>query len=109
MCTSYVLAHKATAQDFLEELSVAQQDNAYTAICAVILAKVPLPEPFESTEGHEYDVTFEEIRDICDLLAKITSDASIYTIVQKIADTFVAAERRHKFSAAANLRHNRPS
>jgi hypothetical protein len=91
-------AHKGTAFDFINTLDRDSRDQALNSICTFIFEKVSPSEPFEGDAGYEYDVTFEEIRDICDLVMEISSDVLIYGSIRQIADTIVSAQRHHKFS-----------
>ena len=82
-------AHKVTALELISELPSPQRDEAYAEICEFILRKKPFSDPYEVVEGQGYDVTFEEIVDICELLDQMDHDAAIYHFVKCISDSVV--------------------
>ncbi len=91
-------AHKQTALELISELPVHPRDEAYARICETILRKRPLSEPYDYSKGQGYDVTYEDIVDICDLLHRMDNDSHIYHFVECISDSVTCRHRKDRFS-----------
>jgi len=92
-------AHQQTALDQIAQLPQRDRDAAYAEICEFILTKHSSFEPHEHVPGTGYDLTYEEMIDICELLGKMEYDAMIYRFIEAIADTLVARRYRDQYSA----------
>jgi hypothetical protein len=91
------VSHAPTAMDALGELSGLLKDGAILKAGSFLLRKVPLSEPFEHTPGHSFDVSYEEISDICSLAKHCESDNVVYVLIESIADS-VAGKYRDNYS-----------
>ncbi len=92
-------AHQQTALDQIAQLPQRDRDAAYAEICEFILTKHSSFEPHEHVPGTGYDLTYEEMIDICELLGKMEYDAMIYHFIEAVADTLVARRYRDRYSA----------
>jgi len=91
-------AHRVTAFETINELSINKRDLAYARICGFILTKCLPSDPYEEVSGQAYKhLTFEDIIDICDILHKIDQDDIIYYFINMICDT-VNIYRNRRFS-----------
>ena len=91
-------AHQQTALDQIAQLPQHYRDAAYAEICEFILTKHNSFEPHERVPGTGYDLTHEEMIDMCELLGKMEYDAMIYRFIEAIADTLVARRYRDRYS-----------
>ncbi|MDR0139571.1 hypothetical protein RFW18_17595 [Metabacillus idriensis] len=100
---SLYLAHKLTAFDLLEELPPYIRDSAILNIVDHILTKNMTNEPYESVSGIGFDLNYEELVDICELIAKTDSDSLIYKFIGDIADSMDSRKFRNNFSHSQRL------
>lgn len=91
-------AHRQTALDCISDLPRSYRDEAYAKICELLLSHQPPSEPYAAVTGHVYDISYEEIVDICELLKLMDHDNSIYHFIESIVDSVVAGRRRRDFS-----------
>lgn len=82
-------AHGPTALDLVLELPPSGRDAAYRRICLFLLRKKPPSDPYQSVSGQAYDVTFEELVDVCGLLEGLEEDRAIVRFVRHIADSII--------------------
>ncbi len=91
-------AHAQTCLEAISQLLPSEKDDAYWAICIVVLRKQPADEPYDPIPGRGYDISFTDIVDICGLLELMESDSSIYFLIRCISETVVSAEYKNRFS-----------
>lgn len=91
-------AHQLTTLEQVAALPQPYRDNAYGDICTFILQKLPPPEPFEALWGHEYQLKYEEVIELCSLLTRMESDSAIYSFIDHIVNSILAGRKRGLFS-----------
>ncbi len=91
-------AHPQTALEEISKLPLPIRDEAYEQICHFILSKQPDSDPFEGYPRHGFDVTYEETVTICELLELIDGDSTIYSFIEKIADSVTSPRARSVFT-----------
>lgn len=89
-------AHRKITFEQISELPYPQRDEAYYKICEFILRKQPPSEPYETLLGQGYNITYEEIVDICEILKLIEADYIIYELIGSISDS--VWRRKNSFS-----------
>ncbi|MDC7767147.1 hypothetical protein POL82_27070 (plasmid) [Priestia aryabhattai] len=97
---SLYLAHKLTAFDLLKELPSNIKDNAILNIVEYILTKHMPNEPYETVSGMGYDLDYEELVDICELIDETSSDSLMYKFINDIADSIDTRKFRNNYSHA---------
>jgi hypothetical protein len=73
------------------------RDQAIAVTCLFICRKHSGWEPYETAPGQGFDLTYEEIVEICDMLQLAERDDYIYMLIRAIGDT-VADKRREKYT-----------
>jgi hypothetical protein len=91
-------AHKTTAFETILELPISQRDKAYGEICDFILCKQIPSDPYENSPGQCYDIIYEEIVDICEILELMDHDGTIYHYIECISDSLCSNRLRDHFS-----------
>jgi hypothetical protein len=91
-------AHRQTALDCISDLPRRYRDEAYAKICELLLSRQPPSEPYAAVAGHVYNVSYEEIVDICELLKLMDHDNSIYYFIESIVNSVVTGRRRRDFT-----------
>lgn len=95
---SLYYAHKTTALEDIAKLPKPRHDQALTGICEFILTKKFLSDPYEEAQGKGYDVSYEELIDICELLSYMTVDRAIYNQIEAIADSISSNRGRERYT-----------
>ncbi|MDA8228936.1 MAG: hypothetical protein M0T74_14805, partial [Desulfitobacterium hafniense] len=89
-------AHRATSFDYIASLPLELKDSALYGICQFILRKTLASEPYEYQGVQGYNIVFEEIIDLIDLMGKMNYDGWIYNIISSIADSIL--KNRNNFT-----------
>jgi len=84
---SLYCAHKLTAFEQIDNLSLYYRDSAYRNICDFIFTKVPIHDPFENVPDKGFNISYQEMLDIIEILQKIDDDSLIYQIINEISDS----------------------
>jgi hypothetical protein len=92
------VGHKITAFERIEELPLTYKDAAYWQICLFLLRKQLPTDPYDNWARQGFNITYDEIVDLCDLLRRIDIDAWIYKAVEWIVDTVSFFRRKNQFS-----------
>ncbi len=92
------VAHRATALEIIGKLPGVNRDEAYRQIHLYLLRKQIPSEPYETPPGQGFDVTHDDLVDICGLLNLIDIDVYVYHGIITIADTLTAQRYRNRFS-----------
>jgi hypothetical protein len=66
----------------------------------LILRKVPPSDPYESDDSVGYDVSFNDVWEICELLDLTQTDINIYHYIKCISDTLTSRKYGHRFNRA---------
>ena len=90
-------AHIPTAKDFISRLPRPQRDEALIRVAEFMLRKRSLSDPYES-HGQGYDINFETILDIIEVLHEIESDSEIFHFIESIAQTVGSRRSRDRFT-----------
>lgn len=96
-------AHKVTALAEVAKLPQPHRDRAYTQICDFLLGRRIPGEPYDSLPGHVYDVSYEDMMDICELIDKMDEDATIYRYIDAMSDSTPSLRRKGKLSRQQEL------
>lgn len=91
-------AHNLTAVEEIKNLKPHHKDRAISNIIDFILEKVLSTDPYEYSPGMGFDVSYEELVDVSDLLSLIETDAIIYHYIELMADTLTGPRMREKYT-----------
>lgn len=91
-------AHGHTALDEIAKLPAYYRDEAWLGVCEYIFRKCPPYEPYEESTDSCYDVTYEEVIDVCSLLSLMTRDYAIYGVMEKLSGAVYLSRRRSGFT-----------
>jgi hypothetical protein len=91
-------AHNPTALELVSRLPLQQRDEAYAQICEFILRKQPPSDPYDIPPRQGYDITFEDIVDICRLTSLMDNDGLIYHFIGCVSDSVVSGRGRERFT-----------
>lgn len=91
-------AHEATALEQISVLPAAERDSAYSQICDYILTKHLPTDPHDTSTGRGYDVSYEDVVDICRVIKLMDLDSLIYHYVRCIADSVGARQVQARFN-----------
>lgn len=80
-------AHRSTAFDYISNLPSDLQDGAIIGICRFILQRILPNEPYEYKPNQGYDIKYEDVVDLIELLDRIEDDGWIYLIITYIVDS----------------------
>ena len=100
-------AHQLTAKSMFNHLSQPLKDKAYIKVANFILTKHSAMEPYNPPQEKVYDVDYEEVFEICELLDLMDHDASIWYFVQRLAKTLNNSRCFSKQQQAAIITHLR--
>jgi hypothetical protein len=87
-------AHRQTSLECVSELPRHYEDAAYAQICEFFMRHRLPSEPYDAVAGQAYDVTYEEIVDICELLKLMDHDGLIYHFIERIANSFAGHHKK---------------
>jgi hypothetical protein len=94
------IAHATTALDEIARLEQPGRDQAYVNICDFILNKRVSTDPYDAPPNAPSTASYEELRDVAEILSCMESDSGIYYIISKIADTVSADRHGARFTRA---------
>jgi len=69
------------------ELAIEDRQDAYWQIVLFLLRKIPLGDPYEGEISDGYNLTYEEVLNLCTILDLLTEDWNIYILVKNLANT----------------------
>jgi len=81
------VAHKSTAIDFLNELNYDEKDHAYKLIADLIFRKQLPTDPMDDSSKRNFILTYEEVRDVLEILESIDSDTLLYDLIHKLVNS----------------------
>lgn len=91
-------AHALTALEQVAKLPQPHRDRAYWQICTFLLRKLPASDPYETLWEHDYQLTYDEMVDLCSLLGLIEVDSTIAHMIESIATSVIAGRQKNRFS-----------
>jgi hypothetical protein len=91
-------SHPPTALDQLSALPETEREIACATICEFILDKQLPSDPYDYWHGQGYDLSYEDIVELCNLMDLMRHDGRIYRFIEVIADSVVASRQRNRFS-----------
>ncbi|WP_079506907.1 hypothetical protein [Mesobacillus jeotgali] len=100
---SLYLAHKNTAFEQLESLPILERDSAYNSIVRFFLTKATPMDPYDGIQGQGYDINYEDIIDLCELIDKAELDSLIFSIITDIVDSIMDNRYSRKFTIQQKL------
>ncbi|MEK5056462.1 hypothetical protein MHH96_24125 [Niallia sp. FSL K6-0212] len=81
------IAHKSTAFELLETMPIVERDFAYYHTAQFLFTKTPPSDPYDSSPGKGFDVNYEDVVDLCEIIEKTKLDSIIFSIIRDIADS----------------------
>ncbi|AGY82970.1 hypothetical protein [Carnobacterium inhibens] len=116
-------SHEKTALILFNSLPEDEKDTCFNYICEFIYTKNNYYEPFDSRLVEGFDLSYEEIIDICELVMLMTNDSlqfkQINTIIESINNkTYLSKEQKNhirkrlldiiesQFPSKINIKHN---
>ena len=90
---SLFTAHKSTCFELLENLPKNEKDIALYNISQFIFTKISPSDPFEDTPGKGFNINFEDVIDLCEIIEKIDLDNLIYSIITDISESVQQSKR----------------
>lgn len=85
--------HAQTAKELIEKAPAAERDGIYGEIAYFVLHKSPPIDRGYSRFLEDYDVTYEELVDLCDMANEMHGDNELYTIISEICSAILAGRR----------------
>jgi hypothetical protein len=79
--------HKQTALERIQKLCPVMKDRALERICDFLITKLPFDEPRDAGPWHAWQMTYEEMVDVLELLPLMSSDSSIFWVLKNVADS----------------------
>ncbi len=92
------VAAPASTQERLADLSRHERDRALSRICHFLLRGTPPDDPYDSAGEEGFDISYETVAKLCQLMERMDSDGLIYSIVESIVESVVHSRSREKFS-----------
>jgi hypothetical protein len=95
-------AHKTIALEIISTLPPVPQpdrDEAYAQICRFVVTKHSPLDPFEWLPGQNFNISYEEMVDICDILHLIDDDWSISSIMEAIVCSIRSRHNNTRYSS----------
>jgi NACHT domain-containing protein len=90
-------AHRASTLRDIAKLAVEESDRALTNIIRWILKKCDPYEPY-AEERREFDLSFDECLEICEIIALLEDDAAIFHSARAIAESITSRRGAQQFS-----------
>lgn len=100
---SLYLTHKLTAFEFIDHLNFHSRDEAIYRITDFIFTKNSLNDPYESSVKVGYDLTYEEIIDICELIEKVDNDSLVFELINNVSISMTSKKNRNNYSYSQKL------
>jgi hypothetical protein len=91
------MTHPLTAKEFIRDLSQPDRDHAFAGIAEFVLRKRPLSDPYERHD-QGYDVHYDDILDILEIIYEIDEDALVYHLIQCVSETVSSNRFKDRFS-----------
>ena len=92
------LAAHPTGKEIIDQLPERWKDSALCEVIDFICKKQPYWEPLDLDNDHVYELTEDEIAQICALLPEIQMDAPLYTTISIICTTLISKYGRRTFT-----------
>ena len=92
------LSHKTTALELINELSEVERDIALNNVTNFICTKTLPSDPYDSVLEQGYELTHEELVDLCEIIDLIQNDSLIFNIICDIVETLLSKKNRNKFT-----------
>lgn len=80
-------SHKTTSLETILTLHPIDRDYAYMYIAKFIFTKQIHYDPYDDSKDSGYDVTFEELKDVVELVNYIDNDSLLYGLITDISNT----------------------
>jgi len=91
-------SHQAQTHDILDKLSVHDRELAFRRISFFFLSRVRPCDPYDEGRRHDFDVDYDCIRDVLEVLRHIRSDYAVYRGVVQIVNTLASPRRKIRIS-----------
>jgi hypothetical protein len=92
-------AHQRAALRYISKLADSQRDEACNAILNFIKFRVPPGEPCDDLGMQGYDLSYNQILEIIELIDYLYEDSSVYDFISTIIDTLCSRRYKDRFSA----------
>ncbi|MEQ2528862.1 hypothetical protein WMO40_19480 [Bacillaceae bacterium CLA-AA-H227] len=102
VATSLFLAHKSTAIELLDTLPKLERDLALYEIANFIFTKTSPSDPYDGMQGQGYEINYEDVIDLCEIIEQIDLDSLIYSIISDIGDS-IHVKQSKKFTIQQKL------
>jgi hypothetical protein len=94
--------HRLSSLDTFRQLPSSFKDYAIHDTIDFINRKVSLLDPFDSA-GSEYDITYEEAVDICELLGELDRDGMVFAGLRDLVNSALLKRGVHRFTENERL------
>jgi hypothetical protein len=91
-------AHSATALETLLQISASDRDRAISNIGKYYLRRTHPSDPYDEVRSQCHGTTYDELRDLCDLINHVERDDRIFYLVRCICDALSHASARSNFT-----------
>jgi tetratricopeptide (TPR) repeat protein len=88
------LSGTGAAHALLEQLPRDERDQAYVKICEFMLKKIPPGDPGREERGDRERIDYRQALEICEVVARISSDNAIFRVVEMLADALTDKKAR---------------
>lgn len=102
VAASLFLAHKSTAIELVNTLPKLERDLTFHDIANYIFTKTPPSDPYEGMQGQGYEINYEDVIDLCEIIELIDLDSLIFSIISDIGDSLHVKQNK-KFTVQQKL------
>lgn len=101
------VAHRATALVTIRSLPLQWRDTALANIVEFVKRKCPLSDPYDVRAREGFDLSYDDVIDLCELMSEMDDDALIYytaqDVIDSLSDSRAAISRQQKSEVARRL------
>ncbi len=87
-------AQPKAALELISKLPRQSKNSAYSHIVSFILQKISLSDPYDASRRQGYDIDYEDILEIFDLMDLMEIDATISNFVKLIVDSVISGKNK---------------
>ncbi|MCI0338610.1 MAG: hypothetical protein L0226_13620, partial [Acidobacteria bacterium] len=96
-------SHQRVAKGYFSKLPVYQREEAIGCIILFLKYKIVPGEPYDGLGAQGYDLSYDQIIDIFDMLDCVYTDSTLYSCIESIVETVCSRKFKDKFSAQQKI------
>lgn len=94
----YYVTNPVVAFEEVQKLNVVDQDAALIKLSHFICERVLLSDPYYYYPGNGFELTYEQVIDLINVLSRMRNDSAIYSVISMISDSLCGSSGKKKYT-----------